>query len=933
MYRLRLFGGVFLEGPSGPVSGKAVQRRQLALLAMLSAGNDGGWSRDKLVGCLWPESDQEGARHRLSGSLYELRKALGDDVVLAAGESLRLNPGAVSTDVADFEAALEAGDLEEAADLYLGPFLDGFYLGGAREFDSWLESERQRLRLRYESAVEQLADGAETAEDYPRAVALWQKLSVSDHYNSRFVLRLMQAMAAAGDPANALQIAREHERLLRDELDMEPAPDVVKLARQLKESPPPAARSAIGVTATPADSASTPTRGLATTESGGAHRFLTSKDALLAGVIAATLISVIISGYVAIRVFGFGAGDSLISTGVLQPRERIVLSDFVDRSAHADLSAAVTELFRIDLAQSPSIRLAESSYVASVVRRMERDPEAPLDVSLAREVAVRQGLKAVIAGEINSAGGSIVISAQVVTADSGLVLWADREVATDPDSVIPATDRLSRRMRRGIGESLRNIRSGPHLPQVTTSSLEALQKYSEALSIGLTDRLSTIALLDEAIALDSTFAMAWRKLGVYAGAFDRAAGEAYTKAFQLRHRLTDRERYLTEGTYYQSVTGEKEKAAVAYRRLLDRYPDVYEARGNLGSLYSSSGDLAAAEELYHQGIELDSTLVGIWRYLLGVQYRQHKFDEAEETLRHIERLFPDYPSTPWLAAHLAFSRGGYAAAEERLEEMIEKHGAIRTWSVSAGEVLGSIYVVQGRLREAEARIQRTRDADAENGAIRAYLMHTGGVALIAQLRGDVEAGLAEVNAALERYPLEAILPRSRPYTYLARTYALYLGRTDIARGLLADYERDLDASIRERRRADWHDAVGVVLMAEGRWQEAIEEFRAEYAISSSRTGAPAFLARTFDRAGVRDSAIAYYEHYVNTPTLYRAYGDHFHLPIAYERLGRLYQDAGDTEKAIFWHQKFVDLWQEADPELQPRVEAARREIAALSAGG
>ncbi len=933
MYRLRLFGGVSLEGPSGPLSGRAVQKRQLALLALLGAGGEKGWSRDKLVGLLWPESDEEGARHRLSGSLYELRRALGEDAVLASGETLRLNHEMVWSDVRAFDEAIGRQELEAAVNLYAGPFLDGFYVNGVRDFQAWTDAERQRLGGLYEGALETLATDAEAKGDFPDAVVCWQRLAAHDMYNSRFSLRLMQAMAAAGDPANAIQHAKEHERILRDELDMELPPDVQALAERLREEPPSTPKAPEESHAAVQALESEPQEdAVGRRKAGGAHRFLNLRDALLAGVVVAAIVSVIVSGYIAMRVLGFGSDDPAIANSALEARERIILAEFENQTGDSTLALAATEALRINLDQSYVVRIAQPDYVGGVLTRMEREPTARLDLALAREVAIREGLKAVIAGEVISTGSAVVLSVRLLAADSGEVLLAYRETADDSTAIMTAVDRLSEQLRVEIGESLKTVRSNPPLPQVTTSSLEALQKYSQALRSGLSDRLSTIALLEEAIALDSTFAMAWRKLGVYAWSFDSQRGrDAYTRAYQLRDHLTDRERYLTEGTYYQRVTGEKEKAAVAYRRLLDRYPDVYEARGNLGGLYTQLGDLAAAERLYQRGIELDSTLTGIWRYLFNVQYKQGKFDEVEETFRHIERLFPEYPPTPWLGAHLAYSRGDYVTAEERLNELIEKHGAIRTWIVSAGEVQGSLDLVQGRLRVAEARAQRTRDADSENGAIRAYHVHTGPLALIAHLRGDPEPGLRAVEAALERYPLESMSPRSRPYLAVARTYALYLDRPDIARGFLDDHERELDTLTQQRRSADWHDALGVVLLVEGRSQEAIEHFRTEYMISASRTGAPAFLARAFDQAGQPDSAIAYFEHYVTTPVLYRAYGDHLHLPYAYERLGQLYQEQGEPEAAIYWHQKFVDLWEDADPELQPRVEAARESIAALTA--
>jgi DNA-binding SARP family transcriptional activator/TolB-like protein len=210
------------------------QRRRLALLALLGTAGDRGMSRDKLAGYLWPESDEADARHLLSDSVYVLRRALGEDGILAVGEFLRLNPELVWCDVLDFEAAIRREEAGEAVDLYAGPFLDGFYLGAAGELDQWVETERRRLADGYAKALESLAERAESASDYPVAVERWKQLAAHDAFNSRYMVRLMEALIAAGDPGNALQRAQEHEHLLREELGTEPAPEVLELAERLR---------------------------------------------------------------------------------------------------------------------------------------------------------------------------------------------------------------------------------------------------------------------------------------------------------------------------------------------------------------------------------------------------------------------------------------------------------------------------------------------------------------------------------------------------------------------------------------------------------------------------------------------------------------------------------------------------------------------------
>ena len=158
MFTLRLLGSASLDGPDGPVTGRAALRQRIALLALLAVEHPRPLSRDKLVAYLWPESGTDDARHLLRESLYILRSALGEDSVLSTGDDLRLNPDRLTCDLWEFEAALARDDLEAAVGVYHGPFLSGFHLSEAEEFEHWADGERSRLARRYGQALEQLAE-------------------------------------------------------------------------------------------------------------------------------------------------------------------------------------------------------------------------------------------------------------------------------------------------------------------------------------------------------------------------------------------------------------------------------------------------------------------------------------------------------------------------------------------------------------------------------------------------------------------------------------------------------------------------------------------------------------------------------------------------------------------------------------------------------
>src|SRR5918996_1485424 len=235
MLRLRTFGTVLVERDGQPLGGMAGQRRVLALLSLLGVARDRGLSRDRVLGLLWPDADPERSRQALTQALYHARRALNEPDLFFASGDVSLNPAVIASDVGDFEAALDRGDLGSAVALFAGPFLEGFYVSGAPEFERWATAERARLNDRYVRALETLATEAEAARDYRTAVERRKQIAGIDPFNSRIALELVMAMAAAGDRAGALQHARVHETLLRKELEVEPAAAFTTLVAQLRE--------------------------------------------------------------------------------------------------------------------------------------------------------------------------------------------------------------------------------------------------------------------------------------------------------------------------------------------------------------------------------------------------------------------------------------------------------------------------------------------------------------------------------------------------------------------------------------------------------------------------------------------------------------------------------------------------------------------------
>lgn len=193
-------------------------------------------SRERLVSLLWPDNPAESGRHSLDQLLSILRRQFGDSVFLGI-DPLRLNSAAVGSDIASFEAALVRGDLATAVNAYSGPFLDGFYLSDAGEFEHWTEGERTRLAGLYRTALERLA-AAESERGNPAvAVGWWRRLVLADPLASPGAIGLMRALVATGDRPGAMQHARVYEALVREQLEMPPDPSITSFIEELRRTP------------------------------------------------------------------------------------------------------------------------------------------------------------------------------------------------------------------------------------------------------------------------------------------------------------------------------------------------------------------------------------------------------------------------------------------------------------------------------------------------------------------------------------------------------------------------------------------------------------------------------------------------------------------------------------------------------------------------
>jgi eukaryotic-like serine/threonine-protein kinase len=233
MLVIELLGTLSLRADTGAVPLVAQQKRPLALLAVLALGGKEGLSRQRVESYLWPESEPDRAGHALNQAVYAIRHNLGDDVILSTAQGLKLNQQVVSADVWSFDDAIDAKDWARAATIYKGTLLDGVHFGDSRELESLIDTSRTRLRQEFHSAVERLAKGSAEAGDHRQSVTWWRRLANSDPLSPHTTKKLMLALAAAGERAAALKQARFYQALVRQELDMEPDPEIQVLSDSL----------------------------------------------------------------------------------------------------------------------------------------------------------------------------------------------------------------------------------------------------------------------------------------------------------------------------------------------------------------------------------------------------------------------------------------------------------------------------------------------------------------------------------------------------------------------------------------------------------------------------------------------------------------------------------------------------------------------------
>ena len=517
---------------------------------------------------------------------------------------------------------------------------------------------------------------------------------------------------------------------------------------------------------------------------------------------------------------------------------------------------------------------------------------------------------------------------------NGEVLVAETERAASEDDLTVAVDRLSARLRERFGESLRDIRANAPLDRVTTGSMRALRTFSQGLQAwNQGDNARALQLIDEAIAEDSTFAMAYRKLAIILNNENEQRSRAVwaaTKAYEHRDRLTDRERYLVTAAYHSVVSGDRDQQISAYRTVLDLHPDDIYALNNLGVVYGQLRDYPRAASYYARALAVDSTNRLHYSNLANSLSSRRMFDSADAVARRFERRFPGNPEVKLGFLINQAMRQDYDSAAVLVEGLLADQRGTVFWEAIAYEWWGHLDLLRGRLASARRRWANAFRLTEERGLEGTYLLRMARRSIAERLLLDDPAqGLRLLEDALARYPLETLQPLDRPYGHLAMAFAVS-GQLERARGLVSEFDSTADADHGQEGERWASGARGVIALAEGRPNDAIAAFRKfDDGNGCATCGAP-WLARAFELTGQTDSVVASYRRFVNQPSSALWY-DVAHLAHAYERLGEIGAGRNDARMALEYYGRLLEIMSDPDPEIRPRVEAVRRALTRIAA--
>lgn len=928
MFKLRLFGTPQLEGPAGALPSPGPRR--LAALASLAAAGAAGLTRDKLIARLWPETDEDRARRNLSQLLYAMRTELGAELVEGTG-TLRLDPAQCFSDVAAFDAAITDGRDADAVAVYLGELLDGFHLSDSAEFEAWAEAERSRRSAQAVAASVRVAT-AVPATDLRVAADAWRRAVALDPVNARTVRRAMDALAADEDRAGAIRVGEQYAARVRSDFDAEPDSAVLTRLDELRRTPGGAADAGAGRARTAAANGPEDVSRAEAPVSTSTHAGSRARTRTHWNGIPLRRSRLLVAGA---AVLGLGAllwGRDPAS--VLRDGEFVIIAEFVNRTGDSLLTRTVGSAMTAALQQSARVTPLPRARVAAALVRMQRpDTTERLDLSDAREVAEREGVRLVIAGEVIAAGPERQVIGRVIEARSGRIVATRAARASSDAELLAAIDRLAAAMRLDLGDAAAAVADAVPLPDVTTSSLAALHYFAEAREASRRNNEDlAISLYARAVATDSTFASAHAQLGA---AYARN-NNLPRSAFHFQRALAQADRLpldelLTIQIADAYARGDVGQAVHYSRSYLARRPRDAGAWLRLAFYLYNSGQDVAAREAYAEAEKLAPLppvgILNLGSTWLSNARRTGQRESYDSARFHYERAFGLDPALQYnvfynqMYGAILIGAGLPDSARATFDRMTARGSLDRARGLRSNGFLDALTGDWSRATRgfADAALQSTADRQWTS-ALRNEALHAD---LLLTL-GDREAADAPLRRATAIALRETLEARALAFVALAQVKAG--GRREVE-AVLARMRR-VSRPENAGERAAILAVEGAQHLAAGRASAARTALHTAFVEDSLSLHIQVLYAKALVAAGEDSAALAAWDQAARTAGF--GYEGQFDWQFAdYER-GRLLERLGRPEEAAAAYRRLVARYPVMAGRTDPReIRDARERLSRL----
>ncbi|MFY9555332.1 MAG: protein kinase [Blastocatellia bacterium] len=355
----------------------------------------------------------------------------------------------------------------------------------------------------------------------------------------------------------------------------------------------------------------------------------------------------------------------------LTEKDTIVLTDFVNTVGDPVFDGTLKQALAVQLEQSPFLNIFSDQRVREALKFMERSPDERVTRDVGREICQRQGLKAMLVNSIASLGNHYVITLQAVNAQTGDAIASEQAEAENKEQVLHALGDAAMKLREKLGESLQSIQKfDSPIEQGTTSSLEAFKVFSLGVEQQLRGKyLEAIPFLKRATEIDPNFALAYARMAsmYYNSRQDDLAAEASQKAFELRDRVSERERFYISAGYYDNVTGELEKYLETLELWKRTYPRDASPHNNLAVKYNELGLFDKTVEEAREAIRLNPSSASGYSLLAAAFLGLNRFDEAKEIIGQAQAQKLETTAMRRILFRIAFVQGDVTTMKQQIE--------------------------------------------------------------------------------------------------------------------------------------------------------------------------------------------------------------------------------------------------------------------------